>query len=380
MNSRLSASMDHDGSAVSYAEGTIVRRGVATAASHEREDTMAAGTKRAIVLVDLDYVWSEFNRKGEKFDPFALMDLVRSSGYTISLAQSYCDYQQVRFGENFQRDQTSAGLRQIQCPLVHVGGGNRKSTVDPEIIDDISWAVRCLEFDSLVLIAGDRDFMKAAQSVKNTGREFCLVRVGDGVSGDLSRAADAFIDVPMGLNGEVVVEEPLAPVDGEVSASITDDEIRKLQEHFAHREGFAPQPVAKAALDRVDPIPLSDIGRVFTLEQDEIDGYLDGCQEEVRAYLLTVFPRVKRIIEGESRLGRPAALKHIVNMLAGDPWSDPIPLGDLVMDREDLFHLVKLAASYGVLVRHDGFVGITSYKVSTDHAFLRWLEETWPGK
>jgi hypothetical protein len=119
---------------------------------------------------------------------------------------------------------------------------------------------------------------------------------------------------------------------------------------------------------------------VFTLEQDEIDGYLDGCQEEVRAYLLTVFPRVKRIIEGESRLGRPAALKHIVNMLAGDPWSDPIPLGDLVMDREDLFHLVKLAASYGVLVRHDGFVGITSYKVSTDHAFLRWLEETWPGK
>lgn len=341
---------------------------------------MSEQSKRAIVLVDLDYVWSEYNKKGEKFDPFSLMDLVRSAGYTISLAQSYCDYQQVRFGENFQRDQTAAGFRQIQCPLVHVGGGIRKSTVDPEIIDDISWAVRSLEFDSLVLIAGDRDFMKAAQSVKNTGREFCLLRVGTGVSGDLSRAADCFIDAPLGDGfGPTDVEAAIESLEVQ-EPSVTDEELRELQEHFAGREGHEPQKDLPVPVGGVEPIPLADIGRVFTLEKDEIDYYLDGCVEDVRGYLLTVFPRVRSVIDGETHLGRPVALKHLVNMLAGDPWSNPVPLGMLVMEREDLFHLVKLAASYGVLVRQDGFTGITSYKLSAEHGFVKWLDEVSPEK
>lgn len=337
-------------------------------------------SKRAIVLVDLDYVWSEYNKKGEKFDPFALMDLVRSAGYTISLAQSYCDYQQVRFGESFQRDQTAAGFRQIQCPLVHVAGGIRKSTVDPEIIDDINWAVRCLEFDSLVLIAGDRDFMKAAQSVKNTGREFCLLRVGSGVSGDLSRAADRFIDAPLGDGaGPTEVEAAAESREAEVPL-VTEEELRQLQEHFAGREGHEPRKDVAVPAEGVAPIPLADIGRLFMLDKDEIDSYLDSCIEDVRKYLLTVFPRVRRVIDGETHLGRPVALRHLVNMLAGDPWSNLISLGMLVMEREDLFHLVKLAASYGVLAKQDGFTGITSYKLSSEHEFVKWLDEVSPDK
>lgn len=336
---------------------------------------MSESSKRAIVLVDLDYIWSEFNKKGEKFDPFGLMDLIRKAGYTISLAQSYCDYQQVRFGGNFQRDQTAAGFRQIQCPLVHVGGGIRKSTVDPEIIDDIGWAVRHLDFDSLVLVAGDRDFMKAAQSVKNTGREFCLVRAGDGVSGDLSRAADCFIDVLILPAADAASEQGAGEVVVDEQPAITDEVLRRLQEHFAGREGHEPVKDLSFPFDGVTPIPLADIGRVFTLEQDEIDSYLDGCTEDVRGYLVTVFPRVERIIEGEAHAGRPVALRHIVNMLAGDPWANPISLGMLVMERDDLFHLVKLAASYGVLERQEGFTGITSYKLSENHAFLDWLKK-----
>jgi hypothetical protein len=230
------------------------------------------------------------------------------------------------------------------------------------------------------LIAGDRDFMKAAQSVKNTGREFCLLRVGTGVSGDLSRAADCFIDAPLGDGfGPTDVEAAIESLEVQ-EPSVTDEELRELQEHFAGREGHEPQKDLPVPVGGVEPIPLADIGRVFTLEKDEIDYYLDGCVEDVRGYLLTVFPRVRSVIDGETHLGRPVALKHLVNMLAGDPWSNPVPLGMLVMEREDLFHLVKLAASYGVLVRQDGFTGITSYKLSAEHGFVKWLDEVSPEK
>ena len=329
--------------------------------------------KRAVVLVDLENIWMALSSRGQRLDSFALMDTIIGSGYTVVLGQSYCDYEQSRFGEGFQRDQTTAGFRQVQCPRVNIGGGARKSTVDPEIINDVNWALLNLDFDSLVLVAGDRDFIRAGQSVKNTGKEFALVSVGDSVSADLKRAADRIIAF------EAIEEEILAEIETPEpqERELRDEpglDLEALRAHFTaggtHDE---LDLVAVGLSEPTDPIPLTEIGRVFTLEQDDIDLFLDGCDPEVREFIMAVYPKVSEIIWSENRLGHPSTLRHIANMLSGNVYGETAQINGFCVSREELFNLTKLSASYGVLEASSMFAGTTSRKINREHPFVMWL-------
>ena len=155
--------------------------------------------KEVALFVDFENIRESVrNTYGTEIQPSLLMAKARQYGL-VHIARAYADFDAVP--EEFQRELRVAGLTAVHARS-HVVGDRRRSAADLDLlIDLIETLLDRASIPTVILMSGDRDFLRLVTMARNRfGKEVVICGVPGTVSADLIDAADGNFD-PLEIPG-----------------------------------------------------------------------------------------------------------------------------------------------------------------------------------
>lgn len=104
---------------------------------------------------------------------------------------------QIRFLEGLEFDYN---FHVVKKPLVLIDGKIREKGVDVNIASDILWHGLSNNYDSFVLISGDKDLMDCLIRMKDNGKKVIVANFENRVSREIKRIADKYINLSNYVN------------------------------------------------------------------------------------------------------------------------------------------------------------------------------------
>lgn len=303
---------------------------------------------KAVLLMDLANVTVPLTQLHRTLDPLLTVRNLRKlpEMERVSGLWAFADYQQAHFSQSLQRDLMAAGFQLVQAPRLTTGNENGKSTDDMELASHADWLLdNCGTFDTVLLASGDRDFLRVSQRFLNRGLKVILVDPDLlSASRDLRNAVDDEVSIiawkenpaqgyrPIVSGGESEADGAGRPAeDSEAHA-----DIRSICKRlFEGRDGAASQ---------------SDLD---LLRQSVASGYGDDQSANLLIAAYRAHLYVMRIVEYHAERERPCTMRHLLNVVRGDPGPQYYDLEPVEGLTEDDYRVI-----IGSMVR-SGFLEVT---------------------
>jgi len=144
-----------------------------------------------VIRIDLENILITLSKMGIKTTTNKLVEAINQEindlGHTISTI-AYADYDVLAkdFGDNLQRS-----LEQMDVRTRYQISKFGKNSADFAIVSDIHTELdRNPNFQTIVIVTGDRDFRPVIEAAQNSGKKVVVLALQSSLSKDLARIAD----------------------------------------------------------------------------------------------------------------------------------------------------------------------------------------------
>jgi len=286
----------------------------------------------AIMLMDLANVSCGLRDLGYVLDPInTYRNLLGVEGLERIVGMlSFGEYATAHFPKPFQRNLMAAGFQLIQCPRLDNLSADGKSTDDDELLMQAHWLLNeGLNFDTVFLVTGDRNFLRVAQRYMNAGKKVILVNPNLlSASHDLRNAIGQEIELLALIN--LVSPEP-GPVVEVAEISTSDVTSAPAPESIN-----PPQPLTVPCIELVGNPNPTELELMYYLigcdSIEQIGEILDHSESDPTLRWAATLDEFYRALEillmKQESMGLPSAFSHLLNVLSNPEsfTSGKIPL------------------------------------------------------